>query len=103
MVERPKSSHLEKRTLRVYRALVVVMSLTCLILLSAITYLAFRLLEGSPFQVAGTVLLSLIAIGFVIFVVLMYYRKFFRRDLAHLQEYTFKMEEYVPHKKHRIR
>jgi hypothetical protein len=53
--------------------------------------------------VAGTVLLSLIAIGFVIFVVLMYYRKFFRRDLAHLQEYTFKMEEYVPHKKHRIR
>ncbi len=103
MVVKPKSSHLGKRTLNIYRMLVVVMSLTCLILLSAITYLAARLLKGSPFQVAGTGLLSLVAIAFVIFVVLMYYRKFFRRDLAHLQEYTFKMEEYVPHKKHRIR
>jgi len=103
MVEKPTSSHLGKGTLRAYRALVVVMSLTCLILLSAITYLAFKLLEGSPFQIAGTVLLSLVAVAFVIFVVLMYYRKFFRRERAHLQEYTFKMEEYVPHKKHRIR
>jgi uncharacterized membrane protein len=103
MVEKPKSTHLEKETTGIFRNLVMFASVMCLLLLFSVTYLASKLLEGSFFGMAGMVLLLLVLVGVILFLFLLLYRKKYKREREHLEKYTFNFKEFMPHKKHKLK
>jgi len=103
MIEKPKSEHFEKKEVFKFRYLAIITSLIFLGILFAITLLAFNQLRGSLFEVTGIVLTSVVGVGIVLFALLLYYRKSYRRELEHLQDYKFKYKEFMPHRKHRLK
>lgn len=88
MVERPVSVHMHRRTAIKFRILALFAGVAIIPVGFYLAWLAFKILEPTPFNRAGLFILSASSIGIVIwFLLITVMRRRFRRKIEDLRKY----------------
>jgi len=96
-IARPVSVHHHKPTATALQNLSLLGSVTFMIILSGLLYLAYNTLKGAPLQILLAVILPIKA-AIIILAFLLYYKSTYRRELLDLEKrFKFRLEHGFKH------